>query len=129
MFDDLTKICSTLRFFGNLSCSLIVYLSQVKLFSKFLNIVFKFITLFYCNKKSFRWQYFCCHHPHPSFPPLLLIKKATLSKHNFFYYLYASPVFHTFSGFTAQNKYVAIASRSVGRCWPRGNCDFMLTYK
>ena len=46
MFDDLTKICSTLRFFGNLSCSLIVYLSQVKLFSKFLNIVSGFITLF-----------------------------------------------------------------------------------
>ena len=46
ILDDRIKICSALKFFGNLSCSVIVYLSQVKLFSKFLNIVFGFITLF-----------------------------------------------------------------------------------
>ena len=39
ILDDRIKICSTLKFFGNLSCSVIVYLSQVKLFFKFLNIV------------------------------------------------------------------------------------------
>ena len=46
ILDDLTKICSTLKFLGNLSCSDIVYLSQVKLLYKFFNIVFESITLF-----------------------------------------------------------------------------------
>ena len=40
------KFVQMLKFFGNLSCSVIVYLSQFKLFSKFLNTVFEFITLF-----------------------------------------------------------------------------------
>ena len=35
-----------LKFFGNLSCSLIVYLSQVILLSRFLNIVLELINLF-----------------------------------------------------------------------------------
>ena len=46
ILDDLTKICSVLKSFGNLSCSLIVYLSQVKLLFKFSNTVLGFITLF-----------------------------------------------------------------------------------
>ena len=46
ILDDLIKICSALKFFGNLSCSLMVYLSQVMLFSKFLKIVLGFIILF-----------------------------------------------------------------------------------
>ena len=33
ILDDRIKICSALKFFGNLSCSVIVYLSQDKLFS------------------------------------------------------------------------------------------------
>ena len=46
ILEDLIKICSAFKFFGNLSCSLIVYLSHVKLFSKLLNSVSGFISLF-----------------------------------------------------------------------------------
>ena len=46
IFDDRIKICSVLKFFGNLSCSLIVFLSQLILLSKFLNTVSVSINLF-----------------------------------------------------------------------------------
>ena len=57
IFDERIRICSVLRVLGNLSCSLIVNLSQVKLFFKSLNSVYNSFVYLKTTKKFLKTFY------------------------------------------------------------------------